>query len=134
MEVGWIKEPLSSPHSGVNLEAVHLESLTVHLVLVSHPPDSAAELARGLVEEGLAACVNIMPGSRSIYRWEDKTCETEEVILTIKTAREPIEELIKTIARRHPHECPEVIVIPVTTGLDRYMQWVEKMSGKKEAL
>jgi periplasmic divalent cation tolerance protein len=106
----------------------------LHLILVSHPPDSAAELARGLVEEGLAACVNIMPGSRSIYRWDDKTCEAEEVLLTIKTASEPIEELIETIARRHPHECPEVIVIPVTTGLDRYVQWVEKMSGKKETL
>lgn len=123
-----------SPHLlEENLDTVHLESSILHLILVSHPPDSAASLARGLVEEGLAACVNILPGSRSIYRWEDKTCDEEEVLLTIKTAREPIEELVELIASRHPHECPEVLVVPVTAGLDRYLNWVEKMSHGEES-
>ena len=105
----------------------------MQLILVSHPPVGADKLARSLVDDGLAACVNIVPGARSIYRWEDETHDEQEVLLLVKSAREPLEELVEIISERHPYRCPEVIVIPVTGGLQRYIQWVEETSSRGDS-
>ena len=106
----------------------------MQLILVSHPTVGAEDLARGLVEEGLAACVNILPGARSIYRWQGKTCDEQEVMLFIKSAIDPIERIIEIIAKRHPFECPEAIVVPVVTGLGRYLRWVEETCAGQEPI
>ncbi|MAW78263.1 MAG: divalent-cation tolerance protein CutA [Planctomycetes bacterium] len=106
----------------------------VQLLLVTHPLETAHELARNLVEEGLAACVNILPGCRSIYRWEGKTCDEIESMLFIKSARQPVGELISEITKRHPYECPEVIVLPLEGGHAPYLRWVEENSTGKEGL
>ena len=104
----------------------------VQLFLVTHPEESAHELASNLVEDGLAACVNILPGCRSIYRWEGKTCDEAESLLLIKSARQPVSELVSEITKRHPHECPEVIVLPLEGGHPPYLRWVEENSTRKE--
>lgn len=119
-------------HGQKTLRMVTQGRSALQLILVSHPTVAAEDLARGLVEEGLAACVNILPGARSIYRWEGKTCDEQEVMLFIKSAIDPIERLIEIIAERHPFECPEVIVVPVVTGLGRYLRWVEEMCTGQE--
>ncbi|MGE4631617.1 MAG: divalent-cation tolerance protein CutA [Planctomycetota bacterium] len=106
----------------------------VQLLLVTHPVESAPEFARNLVEEGLCACVNILPACRSIYRWEGKTCDETESMLIIKTAMQPIEQLISEITQRHPHDCPEVIVLALEGGHAPFLRWVEENSlGKGEA-
>ncbi len=109
-------------------------SSALQLILVSHPTVAAEDLARDLVEEGLAACVNILPGVRSIYRWEGKSCDEQEAMLFIKSAIDPIERLIEIISKRHPYECPEVIVVPVVTGLERYLRWVEETCTGQEPI
>ena len=106
----------------------------MQLILVSHPTDGAEDLARGLVEEGLAACVNILPGARSIYRWQGKIEDERECLLVMKTVADPIERIIEIIAKRHPFECPEVIVVPVVTGLGRYLRWVEETCAGQEPI
>ncbi|MEC9476176.1 MAG: divalent-cation tolerance protein CutA [Planctomycetota bacterium] len=103
------------------------------LFLVTHPVDTADHLARNLVEEGLAACVNIVPGCRSIYRWEGKTCDEPESLLLIKSARQPVSDLIDEITKRHPHDCPEVIALPIEGGHEPYLRWVEENSSGKES-
>ena len=101
------------------------------MLLVTHPVETAPQLARDLVEEGLAACVNIVPGCTSTYRWEGKTCAEQESLLFIKSAQQPTEQLIAEIVQRHPYDCPEVIVLPLEGGHPPYLRWVEENSMGK---
>lgn len=89
----------------------------------------AAELARALVEQRLAACVNIVPGARSIYRWQGKIEDTAEWVLVIKSRRDLFEKLREAIARLHSYEVPEVIALPVVDGSDAYLEWLDRELG-----
>ena len=88
--------------------------------------DAAAELARVLVQEKLAACCNILPAVRSIYRWEDKLQDENEVLVLIKTRSEQFERLKARVLELHPYEVPEVIAIPVEAGYAGYLEWMAK--------
>lgn len=95
------------------------------VVLVTSPDaDQAAELARALVEEGLAACGNIVPGLRSIYRWEGKLCDDAEALLLLKTEARLFEPLRARVLALHPYTTPEVIALPVTAGSAPYLEWI----------
>lgn len=95
------------------------------VVLVTAPTaEKAAELARTLVEEGLAACGNIVPGLRSIYRWEGKLCDDAEVLLVLKTAQRLFEPLRVRVTQLHPYTTPEVIALPVVAGHAPYLEWI----------
>jgi periplasmic divalent cation tolerance protein len=94
------------------------------LVLCTCPPDKAAELAQFLVETQLAACVNIVPELRSIYRWEGKVCNEAESLLLIKTERAVYPDLERCLRECHPYEIPEIVAIPIERGLPDYLQWV----------
>ncbi len=100
--------------------------MSVDVVLCTAPPDRAAELARSLVGEKLAACVNILPSVRSIYRWDGELCDDEESLLVIKTASERVPALSKRLIELHPYDVPEVIALPVREGVGnaQYLQWV----------
>ncbi len=100
--------------------------MSVDVVLCTAPPDRAAELARSLVGEKLAACVNILPSVRSIYRWDGDLCDDEESLLVIKTASERVPALSKRLIELHPYDVPEVIALPVREGVGnaQYLQWV----------
>ena len=88
-------------------------------------PESAEALARRLVEAAQAACVNIVPGLRSVYLWKG-TLETEtEQLLIIKTRVDAYAALEKTIRAHHPYEVPEVISVPVDAGLPAYLAWID---------
>lgn len=97
---------------------------TAQLVLCTCPPDKAADLAQFLIEEHLAACVNIIPGLSSIYLWEGKVCNEAESLLIIKTERSIYPELERRLREQHPYEIPEIIAIPIERGLPDYLQWV----------
>ena len=98
---------------------------TVVVLLVTAPSaDVAAAIARTLVEEGLAACGNVVPGIRSIYRWEGKVQEDAEALLVLKTERGRVEEIKARLPALHPYEVPELLVLPVEDGLPGYLEWV----------
>ena len=105
-------------------------------MLVSHHrlclctcPDEkiAQELARSLVEQRLAACVNILPAINSVYMWKGQIEQDNEVLLLIKTVEERLPGLQAHILARHPYELPEVIAVPITEGLTGYLQWLDDM-------
>lgn len=98
------------------------------LVVLCAVPDQdvATAIARTLVEERLAACVNCVPGVTSIYRWKGELQVEGELLLVIKTTRERYEAASARIVALHPYELPEVIAVDVSHGLDRYLAWVER--------
>lgn len=95
------------------------------LVLTTCPNRVDAEsLAHALVEERLAACVNLVTGVHSIYRWEGKIETTDEVLLVIKTTRDRLGTLTLRITELHSYEVPEVLVASVEDGAARYLEWL----------
>jgi periplasmic divalent cation tolerance protein len=95
------------------------------VVLVTAPsPEKAAELARALVEERLAACGNVVPAIRSIYRWEGKIHDDAEALLVLKTTRGRFEALRERVIALHPYDVPEVLALPVAAGSAPYLAWL----------
>lgn len=86
--------------------------------------EKAAEIARALVEEGLAACGNVVPQLRSMYRWQGKVFDEPEALLILKTQRSRFEALRARVVALHPYECPEVIALPVEEGHAPYLAWI----------
>lgn len=102
----------------------------VLVVLVTAPtPEVAADLARALVEARLAACGSVVPGLRSIYRWEGKVADEPEALLLLKTTRARFEPLRAEVLRRHPYQVPEVVALPVEAGSAAYLAWVREQVG-----
>jgi len=100
------------------------------VVLVTAPSaEAAAELARALVEARLAACGNVVPGLRSIYRWEGRVTEDAEALLILKTTRAAFDALRAEVLRRHPYQVPEVLALPVEAGSEPYLAWLAGQVG-----
>ena len=99
--------------------------LSCCVVLCTCPDeDTAVRLATGLVDDGLAACVNIVPQIRSIYRWQTAVQNEHETLMIIKTTRARYAMLERWLEEQHPYEVPEVIALPVTAGAAAYLDWV----------
>lgn len=95
------------------------------IVLCTVPDrDTAEQIAANLVTERLAACVNIVPGITSVYRWENRIEKDAEHLLIIKTHSAVFDTLQDSIRRLHPYELPEVIAVPITDGLPEYLDWI----------
>ena len=86
--------------------------------------DSATRLADALVGERLAACVSVVPGLRSVYRWQGAIERSDESLLLIKTSRDRLDALTARVRDLHPHELPEVVAVEVAGGLSTYLDWV----------
>jgi periplasmic divalent cation tolerance protein len=86
--------------------------------------EEAERIARTLVEKKLAACVNILPAVRSIYRWKGAIEDDQETLLLIKSSRALFGELRAEIQKLHSYEIPEAIAIPIVDGLERYLEWM----------
>ncbi len=99
-----------------------------HLLIYCTCPDqdSAQSIADTLVDKGLAACVNILPGVHSVYRWQGKRENAREYLLTIKTLHSAYEALQQAIIDLHPYELPEIIAVPITHGLAAYLAWIDE--------
>jgi len=97
-----------------------------HTLILTTCPDrtSAEKLANTLVSEGLAACVQRFP-VESIYLWQDKICNDNEIVLLIKTKAELFERISACIQENHPYELPEIIRLPITDGLPGYLRWID---------
>ena len=95
------------------------------VVLVTTPtPERAAEIARALVEERLAACGNVLPAIRSVYRWEGKVQDDQEALLVLKSTRDRFGALRDRVLALHPYQVPEVIALPVEAGSAAYLAWI----------
>ena len=87
-------------------------------------PELAQKIASALVRAGEAACVNIIPGIRSIYIWEGKECDEQESLLLIKSVSEKFEAVRSRIRQMHSYQVPEIIAVPVTAGDSSYLAWL----------
>ena len=87
--------------------------------------DDAERIAHGLVERGLAACVNIVPGVVSVYRWKGAVQRETELLLVIKTRAERLPVLKETLTAMHPYDVPEALALPVEDGLAPYLAWLD---------
>ena len=96
------------------------------LIVMSNAPDNASAhaLARALVNTKLAACVNILPGVHSVYRWQGRVEDATEVTLLIKTTRRHYPQLQQALVAAHPYDLPEVVAWPLTEGYAPYLNWV----------
>lgn len=97
----------------------------VLIVYCTLPDDERADqVARALVDERLVACVNVLAGVRSFYRWEGKVCDDPERLAIIKTTAARFEAMKARLLELHPYDVPEVIAVPVDRGSDAYLDWV----------
>lgn len=96
------------------------------VIILTNLPDraSALKLAGELVEQRLAACVNVLAEGTSVYRWKGEIESATEVPVLIKTRAERYAEVEAAIRSLHPYELPEIVAVPVVRGLDEYLEWV----------
>ena len=103
----------------------------VRVVLTTLPDaEAGARLARALVEEKLAACVNLVPGVRSFYRWQGELEDSGEVLLLVKTRADRCAALAARIQALHPYDLPEVLELAASGGSAAYLDWVGRESSK----
>ncbi len=102
----------------------------IYLTLCSCPDAQTGQsLARTLVSERLAACVNILPGIVSVYRWQAEIETDNEVLLILKTTKSRVDALAARIEALHPYDIPEVISHPITAGNKNYLDWVRQCTA-----
>ena len=92
--------------------------------------EQAKEIAKHLVERGLAACVQMFP-IESIYLWKDKICEENEIVLFIKSRTELFEKITEMIKEIHTYEVPEIVQTPIIGGLAEYLKWINESTTEK---
>jgi periplasmic divalent cation tolerance protein len=104
------------------------------LLVITNLPDSesAHTLARALVAQRLAACVNILPSCRSVYRWQGRIEDAGEVPLLIKTSAARYAALEAAIRAVHPYELPEIVAVRIDAGLPEYLAWVAAETADRE--
>jgi periplasmic divalent cation tolerance protein len=96
------------------------------MLILSTCPDAAVaeRIARALGEESLAACVNVVPGIRSIYVWNETVQDTQEVLLIAKTTGVRLAELRRRLVELHPYDVPEMVAVRLADGHDAYLRWI----------
>jgi periplasmic divalent cation tolerance protein len=105
-------------------------SEALHVVLVTAPDaEVGARIGRALVEEGLAACASLVPGVRSIYRFEGAVHDDAEVLLILKTRAALSAALAARVRALHPYQVPEVLALEVAGGSEPYLDWVRSAAG-----
>lgn len=99
------------------------ENIVVYVTAPSE--DAAAVIARALIEQKLAACVNIVRNIRSIYSWQGKIEDDDEVLMIIKTQKKHFDALSEKVKELHSYDVPEIIALPIFKGSDDYLEWIK---------
>ena len=100
------------------------------IALTTVPADhDGAALARTLVDEGLAACVNLLPEMVSVYRWKEAIQQDRERQIVIKTTQARVAALWERIRALHPYDVPEFVVLPIVDGSDAYLRWIAEAAA-----
>lgn len=100
----------------------HTDAVVVLTTVAS--AEEGAKLVRALLERRLIACGSLLPGSRSLYRWEGKIADEQETVILMKTRSAVLHALEKAFAELHPYKVPELLALEVQWGLDRYVNWI----------
>ena len=100
------------------------DALELHVTVPDK--ETATTLARALVDEGLAACVNIVPGIRSVYQWDGRTQEDDEVLCLVKTRPSVFDRARARILELHPYDVPEILAFAVDDGSPDYLDWLKR--------
>ena len=101
----------------------------VMVVLCMFPDkEKARQIGTHLVEKQYAACVNLIPGAESIYRWQGKICKESEIMAVFKTTRSAFARMSRELSALHPYDQPEIVALPVTDGDAGYLGWVTDQS------
>lgn len=104
------------------------------LVLITTASRNEADtIARKLVEDRLAACVNIVPHVRSLFWWENKVSEEDEILLIVKTRRSQFRALVLGVKALHSYSVPEIIALPIVEGSARYLDWIDESINPEAA-
>lgn len=106
------------------MAAMPVESGACVILSTVDSEEAADKIARALVKEGLAACVNQVPGARSVYKWEGKVCDDREILLVIKTRAALVPAIESRFAKLHPYSVPELVALPVHAGGLDYLRWI----------
>ncbi|MES9943809.1 divalent-cation tolerance protein CutA [Candidatus Thiodiazotropha sp. CDECU1] len=97
------------------------------LILCTVPDrETGLKLAKALLDQGLAACVNLTSPVTSVYRWQGQLEQSDEILLLIKSVEKQYQRVEALLRAQHPYELPEIIAVPVEQGLDDYLDWVER--------
>ncbi len=104
-----------------------MEAIVVYITAPNE--DEAAKIAKALVEERLAGCVNIVKGIRSIYRWQGRIEDDSEVLMIAKTQRHLFESLKRRVKELHSYTVSEIIAMPVIEGSEDYLNWLKEVTG-----
>lgn len=94
------------------------------VVLISAPSEAGSLIARALIENRVAACVQIIPGVTTTYWWKDKIEYDEEVLLVVKTLHSRFEKIELLLKELHPYDVPELLLLPIRGGSEKYLNWL----------
>ncbi len=100
----------------------HTDAIVVLTTVASD--DEAVRLVRALLERRLIACGTLVPGARSLYRWQGKIADEHEVLILLKTRSARLETLQAAFGELHPYKVPELLALPVSAGLAKYLEWI----------
>jgi len=102
-----------------------ISSDPILVLMTAASGDEANRIAEMLVDKRLAACVQILPGIRSVYRWKDKVQRESELLLLAKTTRARFDELDRAVRKIHSYETPEIVALPITSASEPYLRWLQ---------
>ena len=100
----------------------HTDAIVVMTTLAS--TDDAVKLVQTLLDRRLIACGSVLPGARSLYRWQGKIADEQEAVVLLKTRSARLETLQLAFAELHPYKVPELLALPVTAGNAKYLEWI----------
>jgi periplasmic divalent cation tolerance protein len=100
----------------------HTDAIIVLTTVASE--DEAVRLVRTLLDRRLVACGTLLPGARSMYRWQGKVADEREVVVLLKTRSARLESLQNAFGDLHPYKVPELLALPVSAGLEKYLEWI----------
>ena len=98
------------------------------VLITAATEEEGQRISKALVEEGAVACVNILPGIKSIFRWKGKVTEEHEVLLIAKTVGNAFDRVVSIVRVNHSYEVPEIISLPIQCGTPDYLSWVRAMT------